>query len=120
MLEYVLSLYFVLIGYLILNNEPPKSSFEIKTLELAMIIYITYKHPLLGLACAMVVLRKTETPMVCHREKPCLFPVEEQLRAKSSYELPVIKPAGLPQQDSYIGEIDRPYKNEPCKKYTSF
>ena len=120
MLEYVLSLYFVVIAYFILNDQPPSSSFELKTLELAMVIYITYKHPLLGIACTMILLRKTVEPMVCHKKKPHRLPVEEQLRAKSSYEMTITKPVGVPHQDSYIGEIDRPYKNEPSKKYTPF
>ncbi len=120
MLEYVLSLYFVVLAYFILKNQSPKPSFELKAIELAMIIYITFKHPLLGLACAMIVLRNTIEPMVSHTKKPSRLPVEEQMRPKSSNVINVEKPHGLPPQESFTGQMARPYKNEPSKKYTSF
>lgn len=120
MLEYVLSLYFVVLAYFILKHQSPTPNFEMKTLELAMIIYITYRHPLLGLACGMIVLRQTVEPMVSHTKKPSRLPVEEQMRAKSSNEMNIEKPHGLPRQEPFTGQMARPYKNEPSKKYTSF
>lgn len=120
MLEYVLSAYFLIVAFFILKKQLRKTSFVIKTIELAMVIYITYKHPLLGLACAMVLLRQTIEPMVSHTKKPCRLPVEEQMRSKPSNNINVEKPHGLPSQESMTGQMARPYKNEPSKKYTSF
>lgn len=120
MLEYVLSLYFVVIAYMHLTNQSVSPSFEMRTLELAMVIYITAKHPLLGLACTMIVLRHTVEPMVSHKKRPSRITVEEQMRAKESNNMSVEKPHGLPPQESYTGQMARPYKNEPSKKYTSF
>ena len=120
MLEYVLSLYFVVIAYMFLTKKSTTPSFEMKTLELAMVIYITSKHPLLGLACTMILLRQTVEPMVLHKKKPSRITVEEQMRAKESNIMSVEKPHGLPLQESYTGHMARPYKNEPSKKYTSF
>jgi len=42
------------------------------------------------------------------------------MRAKESNVMSVEKPHGLPPQESYTGQMARPYKNEPSKKYTSF
>jgi hypothetical protein len=120
MLEYVLSLYFVVLAYFILKHQPTTPSFALKTVELAMVIYITYRHPLLGLACTMILLRQTVEPMVSHTKKPTRLPVEEQMRSKSSNTIHVEKPHGLPSQESYTGQMARPYKNEPSKKYTPF
>jgi len=120
MLEYVLSLYFVVLAYFILKNQSTTPSFELKAFELAIIIYITYKHPLLGLACTMILLRQTVEPMVSHTKKPCRLPVEEQMRSKPSNTINIEKPHGVPSQESYTGQMARPYKNEPSKKYTPF
>jgi hypothetical protein len=120
MLEYLLSLYFVVLGYFILKNQSKKPTFELKAIELAMIIYITYNHPLLGLACTMIALRQTIEPMISHIKKPSRLPVEEQMRAKSSNMMNIERPHGLPPQESFTGQMARPYKNEPSKKYTSF
>jgi len=120
MLEYVLSLYFIGVAYFILKNHYKKPSFELKTIELSMILYITYKHPLLGLACSMVFLRQSEDYKLTFSEKPFRLPVEEQMRPKSSNEINVVKPSGLPIQESLIGQMAKPYKNEPSKIYTSF
>jgi len=120
MLEYLLSLYFVVVAYFVLNHQSTKPSFELKALELAMVIYITFKHPLLGLACTMIVLRQTIEPMVSYVKKPNRLPLDEQLRPKPSSDMNVEKPHGLPPQESYTGQMARPYKNEPSKKYTTF
>ncbi len=116
MLEYVLSLYFVVIAYFILKHQSKSPSLEMKAFELALIIYITYKHPLLGLACTMIMLRQTTiTPIVYHTEKPFRLPLEEQMRAKESNSMNVERSV----QEAFTGQA-RPYKNEPSKIYTSF
>ena len=120
MLEYVLSLYFLAVAYFILKHQSTKATFELKTIELAMVIYITYKHPLLGLACAMIMLRQTVEPMVSHVKKGDRLPLDEQMRPKASNDMNVEKQNGLPPQESYTGQMARPYKNEPSKKYTPF
>ena len=121
MLEYVLSLYFVVIAYFILKHQSKKPSLEVKAFELALVIYITFKHPLLGLACTMIMLRQTTIePMIYHKEKPVRLPLEEQMRAKESNSIYVGKPSGLPLQEAFTGHMARPYKNAPSKNYTSF
>jgi hypothetical protein len=120
MLEYLLSLYFIVLGYFILKNQSKKPSFELKAIELAMIIYITYKHPLLGLACTMIALRQTIEPMVSYTLTPFRLPVEEQMRPKCSNIMNIERSHGLPPQESITGQMARPYKNEPNKKYTPF
>ena len=120
MLEYVLSLYFLAVAYFILKHQSTKPSFELKAIELAMVIYITHKHPLLGLACTMIMLRQTIEPMVSHVKKSTRLPLDEQMRPKASSDMNVERPHGLPPQESYTGQMARPYKNEPSKKYTPF
>ena len=121
MLEYVLSLYFIGVTYFILKHQSKTLSFEMKAFELALAIYITYKHPLLGLACTMIMLRQiTIQPMIYYNEKPYRLPLEEQMRARESNSMNIEKPSGLPLQESFIGEMARPYKNGPTKNYTSF
>jgi len=120
MLEYVLSLYFLAVAYFILKHQSTKAPFELKAIELAMVIYITHKHPLLGLACAMIMLRQTIEPMVSYVKKANRLPLDEQMRPKASNDMNVERPHGLPPQESYTGQMARPYKNEPSKKYTPF
>jgi hypothetical protein len=88
---------------------------EMKAFELALVIYITFKHPLLGLACTMILLRQTTVePMIYHTEKPVRLPLEEQMRAKESNSIHVERPP----QEAFTGA--RPYKEESSKIYTSF
>jgi hypothetical protein len=115
MLEYVLSLYFVVIAYFILKHQSKMPSMEMKAFELALVIYITFKHPLLGLACTMILLRQTTVePIIQYPEKPVRLPLEEQMRAKESNSIHVERPP----QEAFTGA--RPYKDESSKIYTSF
>jgi len=114
MFEYLASLYF---GTILWNqNQCP--SFTMKLFELALLIYITYRNPLLGIICAMIYLKQcTVEGYVYHIQTSSRIHVDEQLRPKKSSE--VERHTGLPPQESLIGQMAKPYSQLPSK-YTPF
>ena len=44
---------------------------QVKLLELAMLIYVSYKQPLMGIVCAAIFIRQMPVEgMVVHKKKP--------------------------------------------------
>jgi hypothetical protein len=116
MFEYLASLYF---GFILwFNHSCP--SLEEKVFELLLLLYITYKNPLLGIICAMIYIKQcTVEGCVTIAKQPSRFYVDEQLRPSQSNTLFVDRPVGLPPQESLIGQMAKPYSQLPSP-YTPF
>jgi len=120
MFEYLASLYFGAILWFILQRRNQCPSFEVKTFELALLLYITYRNPLLGIVCAMIFLKQCKVEgMISHVKKSGRIHVDEQLRAKHSNTLSAERHTGLPPQESLTGQMAKPYSQMPSK-YTPF
>jgi hypothetical protein len=118
MFEYVACFYFVVLLVFIVQKRNKCPSFELKTFELSLILYITYKNPLLGIICAMIFLKQcTIEGMISHVKKPSRIHVDEQMRPKRSNISD--RQTGLPPQDSLTGQMAKPYSQLPSK-YTPF
>jgi len=118
MFEYLASLYFAGILWLIVQRKNYCPSFEVKTVELTMLIYIAYRNPLLAIVCAMIFLRQCKIEgMVSHIKKTGRIHVDEQLRPKQSTDME--RQTGLPPQESLTGQMSKPYSQLPSK-YTPF
>ena len=64
MLEYVFLSLFVL-----LFIKPMRMTNQVKLLELAMLIYVSYKQPLMGIVCAAIFIRQLPVEgMVVHKK----------------------------------------------------
>jgi len=118
MFEYLASLYFGAILYLIVQQRNQCPSFEVKTFELALLLYITNSNPLLGIVCAMIFIKQcTVEGVISHIKKTSRIHVDEQLRPKQSTEMD--RQTGLPPQESLTGQMSKPYSQLPSK-YTPF
>ncbi len=120
MFEYLASLYFGFILWLIVQNNNSCPSLEEKVFELLLLLYITYRNPLLGIICAMIYIKQcTVEGCVTIAKQPSRFYVDEQLRPSQSNTLFVDRPVGLPPQESLIGQMAKPYSQLPSP-YTPF
>lgn len=120
MFEYLASLYFVAILWFIVQQRNTCPSFVRKTFELALLLFITYRNPLLGIICAMIFVKEcTVVGDVSFIKQPSRFYVDEQLRPSNSNKLYVERQTGLPPQESLIGQMEKPYSQMPSK-YTPF
>jgi len=120
MIEYLASLYFGVILWFIVQRRNTCPSFERKTLELALLLLITYRNPLLGIVCAMIFMKQcTVYGKVAFFKPSSRFDVDEQLRPSHSNKLYVERQTGLPPQESLIGQMEKPYSQMPSK-YTPF
>lgn len=118
MFEYLASLYFGAILWFIVQNQNQCPSFTMKSVELALVIYITYRNPLLGIICAMIYIKQcTVEGYVSHIQYSSRINLDEQLRPKKSNE--VERHTGLPPQESLTGQMAKPYSQLPSK-YTPF
>ena len=115
MFEYLATLYFVAILWFNIHNP----SFQRKTFELALLLFITYKNPLLGIVCAIIFIQETPVGVLSHVQPSSRFYVDEQLRPTSSNKLCAERQSGLPPQESLIGQMEKPYSQMPSK-YTPF
>ena len=120
MFEYLASLYFGVILWLILQKTNQCPSFTMKTFELSLLLYITYKNPLLGIICAMIFIKQcTVEGYVSHVKKSSRISVDEQLRPSHSNTMMVERQTGLPPQESLTGQMAKPYSQLPSR-YTPF
>ena len=120
MFEYLASVYFGFILWFIVQNNYSCPSLEEKIFELLLLLYITYRNPLLGIVCAMIFMKQsTVEGCVSLAKQPARFSVDEQLRPSSSNILFVDRPMGLPPQESLIGQMAKPYSQLPSP-YTPF
>lgn len=120
MFEYLASLYFGFILWFIVQNNYSCPSLEEKVFELLLLLYITYRNPLLGIVCAMIFMKQcTIEGCVTIAKQPSRIHVDEQLRPSQSNTLFVDRPMGLPPQESLIGQMAKPYSQLPSP-YTTF
>jgi hypothetical protein len=116
MLEYVLSLLF-----LILLVRPIKMTSAVKAIELGVIVFITFKNPLLGILCAAIFIKQFPLEAMTTRVKtPHRMAIDEQIRPKDSNTMFVMKSTGLPPEIAHTGQISKPYIDNNTGKYTPF
>jgi len=120
MFEYLASLYFGFILWFIVQNNYSCPSLEEKAFALLLLLYITYKNPLLGIVCAMIYIKhSTIEGCVTLAKQPSRFSVDEQLRPSHSNIFSVDRSTTLPPQESLIGQMAKPYSQLPSP-YTPF
>jgi hypothetical protein len=115
MIEYFITLLFCLLYF-----YPLPRTFLVKAVELAVLIFVSYKNPLLGIICATIFIKEFPVEkMTVHKSKESRMSLDEQMRPKESNALPVQKPNALPIQESLVGHIKKPYVSHPGK-YSPF
>lgn len=115
MFEYLLTLLFL--SFLFVKEVP----YYVKPIELFIILYITYKQPLLGIICAVIFIQQfTVKSRVMYNKSPVRFDMDEQIRPKSSNCMQVSNSNGLPPQESLTGSMSKPYLSNTTGNYTPF
>jgi hypothetical protein len=116
MLEYVFMAMFAILFVKPLRMTPP-----MKLVELAMVVYVSYKNPLLGILCAAIFIRQTPVEgMVTHKKKPIRMALDEQVRPKDSNSIRTTKSNGLPPEVVLSGHVTKPYVENHSGNYTPF
>jgi hypothetical protein len=116
MLEYVLSLVFIL-----LLVYPIRMTLLVKAIELAVIVFISFKNPLLGIVCAFIFVKQFPVEsMTMHVKSPHRMALDEQIRPKDSNTMMVTKSSGLPPEIANTGQMAKPYIENNTGKYTPF
>lgn len=120
-------LYFSMIEYVFvavfagLFLRPMKMTLVQKVIQLAMIVYVSYKQPLLGILCAMVFIRQLPVEgMVVHKKKPTRMALDEQVRPKDSNVIRTVKSGGLPPDTALTGHVAKPFVENHSGNYTPF
>lgn len=114
MLEYVFATLFVL-----LFIKPMRLTTPVKTVELAMLVYVSYKHPLLGIVCAAIFIRQMPVEgMIVHKKTPTRMALDEQVRPKESNSIRATKTGGVPE--SFLSSVAKPYVENHSGNYTPF
>jgi hypothetical protein len=115
MFEYLLTLLFLV--FLFVKEVP----YYVKLIELIILLYITYKQPLLGIICAIIFIQQiTVKGRVMYTQNPIRFDIDEQIRPKSSNCMQVSNSSGLPPQESLTGSMSKPYLSNTTGNYTPF
>lgn len=113
--------YFITLLFCLLYFYPLPRTFLVKVFELAVLIVVSYKNPLLGIICAAVIIKEYPIEkMTLHKSKDSRMSLDEQMRPKESNTLPVQKPSGLPIQQSLIGQIKKPFVDNHPGNYSPF
>jgi len=117
MIEYL----FVLI-FIFLFIKPYPANNYLKVIELIMVIYVSYKSPLLGILCAASFIKQLPIKeyTITKKHSPSRIHIDEQLRSKNSNTSVFTKPNGLPIEESIKGNKEMPYKDDPGETYTPF
>jgi hypothetical protein len=116
MLEYVFITLFVL-----LFVKPMRLTPSVKLVELAMLVYVSYKQPLMGIICAAIFIRQIPVEgMVVHKKTPTRMALDEQVRPKDSNSIRATKTGGVPPEVSLSGSIAKPYVENHAGNYTPF
>lgn len=116
MIEYVLTMVFVVILL-----RPIPMSLPVKSVELATILYVSYKNPLLGIICAFIFIKQLpQHKQVMYKKTPTRMALYEQMRPKDSNTMIAARPNGLPPQSSLTGNMTKPYINNHTGKYSPF
>ena len=93
----------------------------VKAIELAIIVYVSFKNPLLGIICAAVFIKQFPVEaMTSHVKKATRMTLDEQIRPKDSNTMMTLKSGGLPPQESYPGQMAKPFVENHPGKYTPF
>ena len=120
MFEYLATLDFGFILWFLVQNNYSCPSLEEKTFSLLLLLYITYRNPLLGIVCAMIYIKQcTVEGCVSLAKQPSRIYVDEQLRPSQSNTFSVDRQTSLPPQESLIGQMAKPYSQLPSP-YTTF
>lgn len=114
--------YFFVVLFILLFIKPYPVNIYLKIVELMMVIYVSYKEPLLGILCAASFIKQLPVEGLTIQKKlsPSRIHVDEQLRSKNSNTTVFTKPNGLPIQESIKGNKEMPFKDDPGKTYTPF
>ena len=116
MLEYVFMAIFAILFVKPLRMTPPT-----KLVELAMVVYVSYKNPLLGILCAAIFIRQVPVEgMVAHKKTPIRMALDEQVRPKDSNSIRTAKSSGLPPEVILSGDVAKPYVENHSGNYTPF
>lgn len=116
MIEYVFVAVFVGLFLMPVRMTPLQ-----KAAELIMIVYVSYKQPLLGILCAMVFIRQLPVEgMVLHKKNPSRMALDEQIRPKDSNLIRTTKSGGLPTENALTGQVAKPFVENHTGKYTPF
>ena len=116
MIEYVFVAVFV--GLFLM---PVQMTLIQKVIGLAMIVYVSYKQPLLGILCAMVFIRQLPVEgMVVHKKNPTRMALDEQVRPKDSNSIRTVKSGGLPVDTPLTGHVAKPFVENHSGNYTPF
>jgi hypothetical protein len=114
--------YFFVVLFILLFIKPYPVNIYLKFIELMMVIYVSYKEPLLGILCAASFIKQlpVEGSTIQKKHSPSRIHVDEQLRSKNSNTTVFTKPNRLPIQESIKGNKEMPFKDDPGKTYTPF
>ena len=114
--------YFFVFLFIVLFIKPYPVNVYLKVIELVMLIYVSYKNPLLGILCATSFVKQlpVEGLTIQKKQTPSRINLDEQLRSKNSNSTVFTKPSGLPIQASLTGNKSMPYTDDPGKTYTPF
>jgi hypothetical protein len=116
MLEYVLSLLF-----LCLLIRPVKMTVLLKAIELGVIVFVSFKNPLLGILCAAIFIKQFPVEaMTVTVKSPNRITIDEQIRPQNSNAILVTKSGGLPPEIAITGQMTKPYNENNTGKYTPF
>jgi hypothetical protein len=116
MLEYVFMAVFAL-----LFIKPMPLTNSVKMVELAMLVYVSYKNPLMGILCAAIFIRQMPVEgMVVHKKSPTRMALDEQVRPKDSNSIRATKTGGIPPEVSLSGLTAKPYVENHSGDYTPF
>ena len=116
MLEYVFMAIFVLLFF-----KPIRLTNPVKVVQLAMLIYVSHKDPLMGILCAAIFIRQMPVEgMVVHKKKPMRMALDEQVRPKESNSIRATKTGGVPPEVALTGLIAKPYVENHTGNYTPF
>lgn len=89
-------------------------TFALKCVELAMLIYVAYKHPLLGIVCAFIFIRQMPTQIIAiPMLNPSRIALDEQMRPKSSNTLLILNEPNIPYVDAHLDSSEIGYKYLP-------
>ncbi len=116
MLEYVFMAIFVLFFF-----KPMRLTDSVKVVQLAMLIYVSYKDPLLGILCAAIFIRQMPLEgMVVHKKTPTRMALDEQVRPKDSNSIRAMKTGGVPPEVALSGLAAKPFVENHTGGYTPF
>ena len=99
----------------------PRMTPILKMVELGVIVFVSYKQPLLGILCAAVFIQQMPVEgMVSHKKSPTRMALDEQVRPKDSNLIRTLKSGGIPPETALTGQVARPFVENHTGGYTPF